>query len=206
MLFRSSPYANPKSTTVYTVQISNGGFCGTTATVLVKVNPQPTVDAGPDATYNVDEPMYLSARGAGTLTWIFGNGILCHDCPNSQITPSNSGCYQIQSVTKDGCKAIDEVCIEITKESSVYIPNIFTPNFDGNNDVFLVYGTGITKLEMFIFDRWGAKLFSSSDQLKGWDGTFKGIESKQDVYTYLVNYTTLDNKKHTKTGHVTLMK
>lgn len=202
----ANPYASPVQTTTYTVFVSNGGYCGSSATVLVKVNPQPTVDAGPDMTYNLDDPMYLNARGTGTLTWIMGDGILCHDCPDSQIMPTGSSCYKIQAVTAQGCKAEDEVCITVTSEYAIYIPNIFTPNYDGLNDVFMVYGTGITKLEMFIFDRWGEKLFVSNDQKKGWDGTVKGIECKDDVYTYLVNFTTIDGKKHTKTGHVTILK
>lgn len=202
----ANPYASPVQTTTYTVFVSNGGYCGSSATVLVKVNPQPTVDAGPDMRFNIDEPMYLNARGTGTLTWIMGDGILCKDCPDSQIMPTSSGCYKIQAVTAAGCKAIDEVCIEVTNDFAIYIPNIFTPNYDGLNDVFLVYGTGITKLEMNIFDRWGEKLFTSNDQKKGWDGTSKGLECKDDVYTYLVNYTTMDGKKHTKTGHVTILK
>ena len=202
----ASPYANPKITTTYSVNVSNDGDCGVTATVIVKVNPIPTVYAGRDTTYNLDEPMYLNAKGTGTLTWIFGEGILCHDCPDSQIMPENSGCYEIQAVNEYGCMAKDEVCIEVTKEYAVYIPNIFTPNYDGINDVFLVYGTGITEIEMNIFDRWGEKLFVSDDQLKGWDGTYKGELSKNDVYSYLIKYTGLDGKKHVKTGHVTLMK
>jgi len=202
----ANPYASPVQTTTYTVFVSNGGYCGSSATVMVKVNPQPTVDAGPDMIFNIDEPMHLNARGTGTLTWIMGDGILCRDCPDSQIMPTSSGCYKVQAVTSAGCKAIDEVCIEVTNEFAIYIPNIFTPNYDGLNDVFLVYGTGITKLEMNIFDRWGEKLFTSNDQKKGWDGTSKGVECKDDVYTYLVNYTTMDGKKHTKTGHVTILK
>ncbi|MBL0330627.1 MAG: gliding motility-associated C-terminal domain-containing protein [Bacteroidetes bacterium] len=204
--FIAQPYASPDVTTVYTVQVSNGGNCGGTATVLVKVNPIPDVNAGEDMTYNLDQPMYLNAKGTGTLTWILGEGILCKDCPNSQIMPQNSGCYQIMAVDAGGCKAIDEVCIEVTKEHAIYVPNIFTPNYDGLNDVFLVYGTGLTKVEMYIFDRWGEKLFYSNEQLKGWDGNIKDEEGKQDVYTYLINYTTFDNKKHTKTGHVTLLR
>lgn len=201
-----NPYASPNQTTEYTVRVSNDGFCGTTATVLVHVKPYPEVDAGPDMTYNSDEPMYLNAKGTGTLTWIYGDKILCKDCPNTQIMPENSGCYVIQAVNQHGCKVTDEVCIEVTKFHNIYIPNVFTPNYDGLNDEFLVYGTGIKQLEMIIFDRWGEKLFTSTDQLKGWNGWFKNEECKQDVYTYLINYTTLDNKKHTRTGHVTLMK
>ncbi len=88
----------------------------------------------------------------------------------------------------------------------IYIPNTFTPNDDGLNDVFLVYGTGINKFEMSIFDRWGQKLFGSKDQLKGWDGFFKNELCKSDVYVYVVTYTSIDGKTHTKIGHVTLMK
>lgn len=54
------------------------------------------------------------------------------------------------AVDAGGCKAIDEVCIKVTKEHAIYVPNIFTPNYDGLNDVFLVYGTGLTKVEMYI--------------------------------------------------------
>ncbi|MCB0410606.1 MAG: gliding motility-associated C-terminal domain-containing protein, partial [Flavobacteriales bacterium] len=201
-----SPYASPKISTVYTVNVSDDGNCASTATVFVKVNPLPSVDAGRDTTYNLDQPMYLNAKGTGSMKWIFGEGILCHDCPDSQIMPENSGCYIIETTNQYGCKAKDEVCIEVTKEYAIYIPNIFTPNFDGVNDVFLVYGTGITEIEMNIFDRWGEKLFVSSDQLIGWDGTYKNELSKNDVYSYLIKYTTLDGKKHVKTGHVTLMK
>jgi gliding motility-associated-like protein len=200
------PYVTPTKTSVYTVQVSQDGNCMATATVQVKVNKVPKVDAGSDMIINLDEPMYINGAGTGTLTWISGEAILCKDCPTSQIMPTNSGCYKIQATSAEGCVAYDEVCVEVTKYHNVYIPNVFTPNADGKNDIFLVYGTGISKVEMTIFDRWGEKLYFSADQLKGWDGTYKGIDVKQDVYPYLITYTALDGKKHTKTGHVTLMK
>ncbi|MBK7816981.1 MAG: gliding motility-associated C-terminal domain-containing protein [Sphingobacteriaceae bacterium] len=203
---KSTVYANPKFTTTYTVTISNGGDCGEVANVQVKVNPNPTVTAGPDLLFNLDDPMYLDAKGTGTLTWIFGQDIVCSVCPNSQILPKTSGCYQIQAVNDFGCKATDDVCVEVTANYNMYIPNIFTPNDDGKNDLFTVYGTGFNKIEISIFDRWGAKLYTTTDIAKGWDGTFKGVLSKEDTYVYKVNFTTLDGKKHTKTGHVTLLK
>lgn len=202
----ASPVSTPSISTIYTVFVSNAGFCGASGTVHVKVNPHPTVNAGPDKTYNIDEPMYLDAKGNGTLTWIYGDGILCRPCPNTQIMPQNSGYYRIEAVNEFGCKAIDEVFIEVTKDFSIYIPNIFTPNDDGMNDVFLIYGAGFTDLKLTIFDRWGEKLYESEDQLKGWDGTYKSELSKNDVYVYLVTFKSLDGKIHTRTGHVTLMK
>ncbi len=202
----AQPYASPKITTEYTVRVSNGGNCEGKATVLVKVYPMPVVDAGPDLTFNADEPMYLNAKGTGTLSWILGDGILCKVCPNSQFFTKQSGVYQIQAVSEYGCRATDDVNIEITNEYSVYIPNIFTPNFDGLNDTFLVYGIGISEIQVTIFDRWGEQIYHDDNQTTGWDGTYKDVLSKNDVYSYLVKYTALDGKKHTKTGHVTLLK
>jgi gliding motility-associated-like protein len=202
----SQPYASPNVTTIYTVMVSDGGFCTETATCMVVVYDTPTVNAGEDFSMNVDDPMYLNAKGSGTLKWVLGDGILCHDCPNSQIIPQNSGCYQIQATGENGCYAIDEVCIEITKDWSVYIPNVFTPNFDGLNDAFLVYGVGISEIEVTIFDRWGEQIYHDSEQTKGWDGSVRDSEGKQDVYQYLVSFKAIDGKKHTKTGHVTLLK
>jgi len=202
----NDPYVTPKATTIYTAYVSNSGNCGATATVLVKVNPIPEINAGEDFVSNLDEPMYLKATSTGTLTWLSGEGVVCATCPNSQIMAKKSGCYLAEAVNSFGCKSRDEVCVEVTTDYNIYIPNVFTPNSDGNNDVFLVYGTGLSKFEMTIFDRWGEKLFNSKDQLQGWDGMYKGVLSKQDAYTYMVIYTSLDGKKHEKTGHVTLLK
>lgn len=202
----SNPLATPKTSTIYTVTVSDYGYCGATATVFVKVNPTPTVSAGANAVFNSDEPMYIEAKGTGTLTWIDGVGILCKACPVTQVMPPNSSCYRVQAVNDFGCKAIDEVCIEVTNEYNLYIPNIFTPNFDGVNDVFKVHGTGITQMELIIFDRWGEQLYSTTDPDKGWDGMYNGKLSKNDAYVYLVKFTTLGGKKHTKSGHVSLLK
>jgi gliding motility-associated-like protein len=120
--------------------------------------------------------------------------------------PKASSCYKIEAVNEFGCKATDDVCVEVTTNYNIYIPNIFTPNNDEMNDVFLVYGTGLSDFEMIIFDRWGERLFTSNDQLKGWDGTYKDKLCKNDVYPYLIKYKSLDGKKHTKTGHVTILK
>lgn len=203
---QAQTYFSPTATTDYTVHVSNGGNCGSTATLTVKVHPLPTVNAGPDATFNADEPMHLYGSGTGTLKWIEGEKVICQVCPTTQIMPENSGCYKLLATSDFGCKSSDEVCITVTKNHNIYIPSVFTPNGDGLNDVFLVYGTGFKEITVSVFDRWGEKLFLTEDQTIGWDGTYKGVLSKEDVYTYLVEYTALDGKKYTKSGHVTLMK
>lgn len=196
--------ASPTVSTTYTVDVSYQGSCGSFTTVFVEVNPNPTVVAGRDSSYNLEEPMFLSARGTGTMTWISGEGISCRDCPNSQIFPQISSCYVVETVNEFGCKAKDEMCVEVTKDFSIYIPNAFTPNGDGINDEFLAFGYNITDFTMEIFDRWGEKIFSSGELKTGWNGTFKGQLCEYAVYIYKITYKGLDGKKANKTGHVTL--
>ncbi|MDX2172415.1 MAG: gliding motility-associated C-terminal domain-containing protein [Bacteroidota bacterium] len=200
----SGVVASPSVSTIYTVHISNSAYCGHDATVSVIVNPLPSLNAGRDTTFNLDEPMFLSAKGTGTLTWTSGEGIFCSVCPETKITATHSGCYVIETVNEFGCKAKDDVCIEVTTNSGVFIPNAFSPNGDGLNEVFLVYGYSISDVTMDIFDRWGEKLFSSTDQKLGWDGSYKGKPCSNDSYVYKISYKGLDGKKQYKTGHVSI--
>ncbi|MGZ3899923.1 MAG: T9SS type B sorting domain-containing protein, partial [Bacteroidia bacterium] len=196
--------ASPSVTTVYNVAVSNNIYCPAYANVTVIVNPLPSVFAGNDTIFNLDEPMFLNASGTGTLVWVDGENIWCKVCPNSQIMATRNGCYTVQATNNYGCKAYDEVCIEVTTEFGVYIPNAFTPNNDGLNDVFFVYGYSIKDVTMDIFDRWGEHLFNSKDQTVGWDGNYKGSLCKTDVYVYKVSYKGLNGVRYFKTGHVTL--
>lgn len=200
----SAVVASPTVTTEYTVQVSRNSRCGVETRVLVIVNPVPEVDAGRDTTFNLDEVAQISARGTGTLTWIYGEGIACPGCPETQVFPERSGCYRIEAVNAEGCKASDEVCLEITSDYAVYIPNSFTPNGDGLNDSFLVFGTGISATSLQIFNRWGELIFSSQDPLQGWDGSYKGSLCETGTYTFVFKYTGLNRKKHTKAGSIYL--
>ena len=88
----------------------------------------------------------------------------------------------------------------------VYIPNAFTPNNDGNNDMFLIYGEDIKTLDLKIFNRWGEEVFKTNSQFIGWDGTFKNILQNPGVYVYEANITFLDNTKVLKKGAITLIR
>jgi gliding motility-associated-like protein len=200
----SGVVASPSVSTEYTVDVSYNSFCGAQKTVFVKVNPNPKVVAGRDTTFNLEQPKFISALGTGTLTWIDGTEIMCRVCPNSQVFPTATGCYVVEALNEFGCKATDEMCIEVTTEFGVYVPNAFSPNGDGVNDEFLISGFNITDISMDIFDRWGEKLFSSKDITQGWKGTFKSQPCEVAVYVYKITYKGLDGKKYNKTGHITL--
>lgn len=196
--------ASPSVSTVYTVQVSNNTFCGNSATLMVVVNPRPKVFAGRDTVYNLDEPVMLSASGTGTISWISGENVECPSCWVSRVYPGGNECYVAQTLNEYGCAAQDMVCIEITNEFYVYIPNTFTPNNDGLNDVFYVVGSGISDFSMEIFNRWGQMVFRSTEQARGWDGHFKGDLAESAIYTYRVAYKGLNGKRYEKSGSVYL--
>jgi gliding motility-associated-like protein len=90
--------------------------------------------------------------------------------------------------------------------NQVYIPNAFTPNNDGKNDVFLIYGNTIASAKMSIFTQWGQLIFQSDNVANGWDGTFKGVNQPTGVYVYMVEVTFTDGTSTLKKGTVTLIR
>jgi gliding motility-associated-like protein len=88
----------------------------------------------------------------------------------------------------------------------VYIPNAFTPNNDGKNDIFLIYGNTISSAKMSVYTQWGQLIFQSDNVANGWDGTFKGVNQPIGVYVYMVDITFSNGTTSMRKGTVTLIR
>ena len=95
--------------------------------------------------------------------------------------------------------------VEITPPVSVYIPNAFTPDGDGLNDIFIPVGKGITEYTLQIFDRWGELIFQSSDFNKGWDGTYKSEPVPMGSYVYKISAKGNGSRIIEKNGSITVV-
>jgi gliding motility-associated-like protein len=131
--------------------------------------------------------------------------------PYHTYNSDNAGSYYSTLIVTNqyGCKDTANVMVKIEPEFTFYIPNAFTPgNTDGINDMFTGYGIGIETFELLIFDRWGEKIFSTTDINKGWDGSVKGslVDVKMDVYVWKVRIKDVLGKFHDYAGHVTVVK
>ncbi len=117
------------------------------------------------------------------------------------------GLYKIiQAVeTQYGCRDTAYGEVYVDDVFTLYIPNSFTPDNDGINDVFKVYGTGIVDYFIRIFNRWGDPIYESGIMSDGWDGQAKNGSALQDVYFYVVEVKDVFNKKHTFNGRVTAL-
>jgi gliding motility-associated-like protein len=201
----------PLQNTTYTVTASNG-TCAASNTVNVSVNYviADFVDNSINGNYyEFVEFTNLSVNSVKNF-WYFTNQIISSDV-NPKIQFDEPGTYVACLMTENAQGCLDTLCKVINigcPEDALFIPNTFTPNEDGLNDIFRVSTLGqcIENFEMTVFDRWGEAVFSTKDLAKGWDGKIKGVVAKSDVYTYLVKYTMINKKAFSKSGHVTLMK
>jgi gliding motility-associated-like protein len=153
----------------------------------------------------------VTYQNAGTVTynWTPSEGLSCIDCPNPTVQVYNRKDYVVTVSYDHGlstCFGTARLHVDVLPELPVYIPNSFTPNGDGNNDVFEIYGQGIKEVNLTIFNRWGELVYKTNSQYAGWDGTYKGELQLPQVFTYHAVITFLNDKKLDKTGSITLVR
>lgn len=182
--------------------------CSNTATVQIFINPLPILDAGIDSTINIDNLITLNGTGntnVGFINASTGVSLDCNYCPTVTVNPQESTCYTLEGISSAGCRNTDVVCITVTKEWNIYIPNAFTPNGDEKNEVFIPMGFGIDEIKLSIFNRWGTLIFKSNSENIGWDGKNKGQLCEQGIYIYQAEIKSMSGEVIVKTGHVTLL-
>jgi gliding motility-associated-like protein len=108
----------------------------------------------------------------------------------------------------NGCKAEDTVTINVNTSTDIFIPNAFTPNNDGVNDQFKMFGelSNIYFLDISVFDRWGEKVFESNDPNFEWDGTYRGEPAPIGVYIYVATAVFNNGSHRDFKGSVTLLR
>jgi gliding motility-associated-like protein len=213
--FSVSPDFFGLSAGLHKVTAQDAYGCDTTFNILVP-EPQPAVVQilPGDSTITAGTTLQLStvfgpysADSIRSYSWVPGTGMSCIDCPSPQVSPyANSTTYTVIITYNQGCTASASVQIDVNGEPPFYIPNAFSPNGDGTNDVWYVYGTGVKDVKAMIFDRWGEKVFETDNQSTGWDGTYRGQMQAPGVFVYIVTIVYLDGQTDTKQGSLTLIR
>jgi len=213
----TSPTAKPARTTTFKVSGNDAYGCFPSIdSVIVNVNPLPTVNAGNDTTMMAGYPLQLKPTYSPDVTrvqWVPSLFLNCSDCKLPISTPLYSATYTVFAYTANGCTAKDVINVygTCTKEN-LFIPNTFSPNGDGTNDIFYPRGRGVQQIKAFkIFNRWGQLIylkenFRANDQSAGWDGTKKQQFVTPDVYVYMVDLVCENGNIITIKGDVTLIR
>jgi gliding motility-associated-like protein len=184
--------ATPDTSTLYSVYIKeNSCNNDTTINLMVVVKPSPLVTAEKANDLDcVTHSTRLSATGSpgNTYLWSPVSGLDHPNSPNPVSTTDSTITYVVAG-TKDGCTTLDSVTVYVTSTGKVSfeVPNAFTPNGDGRNDCFGVKTWGGAAIEEFaIFNRWGQKVFSSSNANPCWDGRYHGETQPAGGYVYVI--------------------
>ena len=179
--------------------------CSDTVILHVVVNPSPIAYAGQDTTINSGVAITLHGSGGQTYSWSPSGTLNNPNIANPLATPYNSTTYTLTVTDSLGCSSIDEVIISVNP-GALFVPNIFSPNGDGENDILYVYGTSIKEMKFYIYNRWGEKVFESTDRTNGWDGTFKGKPCDAGVFAYYLDVIYYDDNEVKLSGNVTLVR
>lgn len=124
------------------------------------------------------------------------------------LHPGDIVTIQVQAMGTLVCQTStpsDEVSVTIP-DKRLFVPNVFTPNGDGKNDMLMVYSTGLKDMNFLIYNQWGQVVFQSSDPSKGWDGTFKGVPQPVGVYFYVLKAVMADSSSNIKKGSINLIR
>lgn len=193
--------------TTQTITIDKGGLfwvtrstptCTLTDTFKVTEHALPIINVLPDTTvcFSNIAQILLDAGSFKSYLWKPTNDttrIIYSKAPQT---------YNLQVTDSNNCKANKTITVIEKCEENIYIPNAFTPNGDGLNDVFNIVTTGLEKYAIQIYNRWGQEVFSSDNYLQGWDGK----NAPNDVYVYQITYKVNGKPANTIKGTVTLMR
>lgn len=152
-------------------------FCSNTDSILVDKLTKPEIDLGTDTSLCLNE-IILKTKEQGTYLWNTGQ-------KTPSIIVNQLGKYML-TVTRNNCSATDSVEVKLCEEMLVYIPDVFSPNNDGINEVFRIYGSNISYAELEIYNRWGEQLYVTSGKEVFWDGYYKNELCMESVYFYKV--------------------
>jgi gliding motility-associated-like protein len=194
-------------TGIYTVTVTDANNCSQTATALITASSGPTANAGTDVSIEIGTSVTLNATGGGTYLWSTGE-----TTSSINVSPDVTTEYCVTVTDGNGCS--DSACVKVFVEFpcptnvDLTVPNAFSPNHDGQNDEFCLQGwsTCIKDFTVFIYGRWGEKVFESQDPGFCWDGTYKGKPLDAAVFVYYIKAELINDYSVVKKGNISLVR
>jgi gliding motility-associated-like protein len=190
---------------IYWAEATNA--CGSASdSIEISFRPSPNLQLSADTTILIGTAAHLKASGSQSYSWSPSYGLSCTNCPNPIANPEVSTAYVVYTENGFGCMAIDTIRVNVDPNLAVYIPNIFSPNGDGINDILYVRGKGVKNFRFLVYNRWGEVVFETREENYGWDGTFRGQSLSPSVFVYYLDAILENDKRLILKGDVTLVR
>jgi gliding motility-associated-like protein len=198
----------------YTLEVLDGEGCsesygpisvGGVSPSDVSVSPVDTTITAGD---NVDISVTVDPGQSGaSIDWSPTNGLSCNDCFSPNASPNETITYNALVIDENGCESAIEVRVEVEDLcGEPFVPTIFSPNNDGNNDFLCVLGDCISEISFVVYNRWGEKVFYTEDPTECWDGTYQGQPLNTGIYVFKAIGLRTDGGEIDISGNLTLVR
>jgi gliding motility-associated-like protein len=219
--FSSSSVFNNLSAGEYNVIVQDVNGCEYEETLYLGDGNDLLLDLGEDIFIDLGESADVNAyinldpEELVSISWQLNDSINCLDdyCLSFEASPFSTQSYSVTILDENGCLRSDEITIFVNKPRDVFIPNVFSPNGDGNNDIAMIFaGKGVVSIHSFLlFNRWGEIVFEGYDFQPnnpdlGWDGRYRGAPANSAVFTYFAEIEFIDGEVILYKGDITLIK
>jgi gliding motility-associated-like protein len=192
----------------YTITVTDANGCTATDDFTVGVTGGIPVNVSPTlTTITQGDSVQLIASGAVTYTWTPTTGLSCTDCSNPYAAPAVTTTYMVTGTDANGCSGDAEVTVVINPIcGDVFVPTIFSPNFDNNNEKLCVYGNCIVELNFAVYNRWGERVFQTEDIKECWDGRYKEKPVNSGTFVYKLIAKLIDGTTVEMSGNVSVVR
>jgi gliding motility-associated-like protein len=218
-VFQASPVFTGLEEGIYQITSLDANDCSATEIISIDVPLMVNVELGDNQSISIGDSVLLEAiinlpfDSLASVMWMGIDSVGCANCLTQIVAPVITTAYSVSVTSADGCADRDSVTVQVTTDHKLYIPNIFSPNGDGINDVVMISADeGVREITSFsIFDRWGNLLFTAdhfqpNDPTVSWDGKLHGEAMNPGVFTYRVIIVYVTGETEVRYGDVTLIR
>ncbi|MBL4651061.1 MAG: gliding motility-associated C-terminal domain-containing protein [Aureispira sp.] len=207
-----NPIVTTSNNQIY--QVVGTGFCNTDtayANVLVYDYPNIQLDRSINAVLGSTIILNVNSNSSPNFDWSPATDLSCNNCPNPSWIVSQNQTFYVTATNSFGCPVLDSISVRFISDCTpglVFVPNAFTPDSDGYNDILYAQSGVVQEIENFqIYSRWGELLFETDDLLEGWDGSFKGKAVAPDVFGYFLIFKCPNTgEEMLKKGNITILR
>ncbi|MGH1434691.1 MAG: gliding motility-associated C-terminal domain-containing protein [Lewinella sp.] len=217
--FGSSSIFNNLAAGSYELSVQSANGCTYSEAIVLADGNDLEVDLGENIFINIGETASFTANvninpfAIDTFLWSTSD-TLCFTCLDQVVAPLSTSSYSIEVIDENGCVASDDLTVIVNENLDVYIPNVFSPNGDGANDMFFIQAQEgvVVEIKTFkIFNRWGATVFENSGFMpnipqEGWNGVFKGDLMNPQVFVFMAEVEFINGNVEMISGDITLMR
>jgi gliding motility-associated-like protein len=185
----ANPRVRPLVTTLYYVLVSSGKCQVEYDSVVVVVNSLPEISIISDQSIGAGSAVTLNAQGGIKYEWFPKESLTNANSDSPEANPLKTTLYRVLVTDANNCT--DTASVKVFVQNNLFIPNLFSPNGDGSNDVFKLYGSGVDRIILSVFDQKGNEVFRTENKAvvfdTGWDGRYAGKVLKDDIYIWTID-------------------